>query len=239
MFIPAALAQPFYTTPPYPTEESTVVPVLVKPQTAPVLERVEAESVKKKKSSELRDETKSAVMVGYQFITSWLPSKKTLSYTYNFNHVWSLEAEYSWASIGFPISGIDLGSIKEKRYSLQMRRFSGNSFNFSFGAALNEFKARLGSDFLDSVGNEINSDFTVQNLGLTLGMGNRWQWENGFTLGVDWLRLNIPLYQSKIEDNVLESVGSEGDRDDIKKVIRAVNRIPTFVLLGVNLGYSF
>jgi len=238
-FISEVQAQPYFSTPPYPTEGSKVVPALSEPEQTEIEVAVPEEAPLKKHSKDHRAETFGTVMVGYQFITSWLPSKKTLSYTHNFNQKWSLEAEYSWASIGFPIVGIDLGSIKEKRFTLQARRFVGNSFNFTFGGAVNEFKARLGSDFIDNLGHEINSDFTVQNLGITLGLGNRWQLENGFTLGIDWLRLNIPVYETKLEDKVLESVGSEGDRDDIKKVIRAVNHIPTFVLLGVNLGYSF
>lgn len=242
------------TSPTFPSEGSEIVPEIVKPKdssaqkvvseaqpvkTDPVSEEVAKATRELSNSKQVRDQSFGSVMLGYQFLTSWLPSKKTISYTHIFNDKWSLEAEYSWATIDFPIVGVDLGAIKEKRYTLQARRYVGNSFHFSFGPILNEFNARLGSDFLDNLGNEIKSSFKVQNLGVTGGMGNRWQWSNGVTFGIDWLRINIPLIETKIKDNVLDAIINEDDQDDIKKVIRTFNRIPTFVLFGLNLGYSF
>lgn len=192
-----------------------------------------------KKNSDSREEFFGTVMVGYQFFTSWLPSKKTISYTHIFNQKWSLEGEYAWASISYPIYGIDLGEISEKRYTLQARRYVGNSFHFTFGALMNDFKARLGSDILDTFGNEINSSFRVQNLGVTGGIANRWQWNNGLTLGMDWFRVIIPLAATKIENNVLDDISDDDDQTDVKKVIRIFNRIPTFVVFGLSFGYSF
>lgn len=180
-----------------------------------------------------------SVMIGYQFLSTWLPSKKTISYTHIFNEKWSLEGEYSWSTISFPVVGIDLGEIKEQRYTLQARRYLGNSFHFTFGAVLSDFKARLGSDFLDDMGNEIRSDFKVENIGITAGMGNRWQWQNGVTVGIDWFRMNMPLFETELDDNVLKSIPGGEDQDEVKKVIRVLNRLPSFVLLGVNLGYTF
>ncbi len=253
LYIPLVHAQ--LATEKLPTEGSDVVPVLVRPEQSPVEEVVEGAQVQKistpildkaqrieteiSKTKYLRDDSTGSIMVGYQFLTSWLPSKKTISYTHIFNQKWSLEGEYSWASINFPIVGVDLGEIKEKRYTLEARRYVGNSFHFTFGAVLNEFKARLGSDFLDNLGNEIHSDFEVHNIGVTGGIGNRWQWQNGFTLGLDWFRINIPVAETKLEDNVLDDIPGGSDRKEVKKVIRALNRIPTFVLFGVNLGYTF
>lgn len=178
-------------------------------------------------------------MIGYQFLSTWLPSKKTISYTHIFNEKWSLEGEYSWSTISFPVVGIDLGEIKEQRYTLQARRYLSNSFHFTFGAVLSDFKARLGSDFLDDMGNEIRSDFEVENIGITAGMGNRWQWQNGVTVGIDWFRMNMPLFETELDDNVLKSIPGGEDQDEVKKVIRVLNRLPSFVLLGVNLGYTF
>src|SRR5690606_37663613 len=127
----------------------------------------------------------------------------------------------------------------EKRYTLQARRYGGNSFNWSFGLVYNDFNARLGGDMLDRFGAEIKSSFEVQNLGLTSGIGNRWQWQNGITLGIDWLRLNVPVIETNVRDDVLDDIGNSGDRDDVKKVIGTLNRIPTFVLLGLHVGYTF
>jgi hypothetical protein len=178
-------------------------------------------------------------MVGYELLASWIPSKKTISYTHIFNNKWSLEGEYSWSDLSTGFGLIDFGEVKEKRYTLQARRYVSNSFHFSFGGVVSEFEAGLGNDVLDRFGQNISSDFSARNLGVTGGIGNRWQWNNGFTFGVDWARVNIPVAELSVDDNVLKSLGEGNDKSDVKKVIRTFNRIPTFVLLGLNLGYTF
>jgi hypothetical protein len=240
---------------PFPSEGSAVVPDLVRPDESAVegvvhealaeeksdslATRIEKKMREIKNTKHLREESTGSALVGYQFITSWLPSKISIGYTHILNRNWSLDGEYSWASIKFPVVGIDLGEVTEKRFSLQALRYLGNSFHFSFGATLNDFKARLGSDTLDSLGNEITSSFQVQNVGVTGGTGNRWQWENGLTLGIDWFRINIPVVETKLEDQVLDEVDDSSDQSDIEKIIRTLNRVPTFVLFGLKIGYTF
>lgn len=236
------------STPPLPTEGSEAVPEVVKPVNSPVEKTVDAakevpaekkDENKTLSSRENRADSLGSVMVGYQLITSWLPSKFTFGYTHIFNEKWSLEGEYSRASISSGVGVLDFGEVKETRYTLQARRYVGNSFNFTFGPVVSAFSAELGSDVLDSFGNEISSNFSAQNIGISGGIGNRWQWNNGFTLGIDWLRINIPVAELKVEDNVLDDISDTEDQDDVKEVIRTFNRIPTFVFLGVNLGYTF
>lgn len=243
------------TAPSYPTEDSPVVPEVVKPETSPVEETVnnadpevekgpitkKIEEFKKNMTSsrENRDDSTGSIMVGYQLITSWLPSKKSVGYTHIFNEKWSLEGEYSWSTISDPLFWIDLGSIREERFILQARRYVGNSFHFSFGAAYSEFNAKLGSDFLDDFGNELRSSFEAQNVGLTGGIGNRWQWSNGITVGIDWIRINVPVMSTYIRDDVLDSISEDDEQEDVKDVIDTFNRIPTFVLFGLNVGYTF
>ncbi len=195
--------------------------------------------VRPSSSEDLREASLGTVMVGYQWITSWLPSKKTLSYTHIFSRNWTLEGEYSSQTIDTTFIGVDLGEISERRTTLHARRYFGNSFHLSFGAVFSTFKARLGGDFVDNLGNPIRSSFRAENLGLSGGLGSRWQWDNGLTLGVDWIRLNLPVLETQVNDNVLDTVDGRGKREDVKDVIRTFNRIPTFVLLGLNLGYTF
>lgn len=247
-----SLAQIISTEPPYPTENSEVVPQAVKlsespaeevvKEAQPVLEKTIIETpaeTKKENSQARRVDSFGTIMVGYQPITSWLPSKKAVSYTHIFNDKWSLEGEYSWASIEAPYIGVDLGAIKEKRYTLHARRFVGNSFHFTFGVIYSDFSARLGDEVLDNFGTEISREVEASNLGLTGGLGNRWQLNNGITWGVDWIRINIPVLETNVDDNVLDDIASESDQEDVKKVIRTFNRIPTFVLFGLHLGYTF
>jgi hypothetical protein len=190
-------------------------------------------------SESLRGVSRGTVMLGYQWITSWLPSKKTFSYTHIFSQRWTFEGEYSSQTINTRFIGVDLGEISERRTTLHARRYFGNSFHLSFGAVFSTFEARLGSDFVDNLGNPVRSSFRAENLGLSGGLGNRWQWDNGLTFGVDWLRLNVPLLEMQVNDNVLDSLDGPGNRQDVKDVLRTFNRIPTFVLLGLDLGYTF
>lgn len=248
-----SFAQDIQTTPPLPTEGSEVVPEIPKTEVSPVEEVVnDAEPVtndpgtevvpevkkspetKSYSSRENRGDSTGSMMVGYQLITSWIPSKWSASYTQNFNEKWSLEGEWSQGSISDPLIGVDVGHIKEWRATLQARRFTGNSFNFSFGPVYSHFDAKLGTDF----GVNYNSKFSAENLGISGGFGNRWQWRNGLTVGIDWMRLNIPIFETKIDDDVLDDV-TGSDSDDIKDAIKTFNRVPTFVLLGVNIGYTF
>jgi hypothetical protein len=242
---------PDSTTPPLPAENAEPVQVMEKPEVSPIEKVIdEAQPVVKEEpkpvveeiekgaltSRENRAASKGTVMLGYQFLTTWIPSKWTAGYTHIFNEDWSLDLEYSSASINTKYIGVDLGVIRENRIALQARKYAGNSFHFSFGPVLSEFEARLGSDM---VATDYSQSFSAQNLGLTGGIGNRWQWSNGVTFGIDWLRVNVPVLETSVKDNVLKDVSSSGDRKDIKDTIRTFNSLPTFVLFGLNIGYTF
>ena len=62
---------------------------------------------------------------------------------------------------------------------------------------------------------------------------------NGMTLGIDWIRINYPVVATKIDDNSVNDVADSADRNDLKDGIKTFNRIPTFLLFGLNIGYSF
>lgn len=232
-----------------------VVPEMVKPETSPVEEVVKEadpsidpgatakiEEIKTAMESSTRTNRANSlgsVMVGYQLITSWLPSKKTVGYTHIFNEKWSLEAEFTWSSVSDPVFWLDIGEVREERFYLQARRYAGNSFNFSFGGTFSNFRAKLGSDFLGDSGEELTSSFGAENIGVTGGIGNRWQWSNGLTIGIDWIRINVPVISTYVRDDVLDAVAEDDEQDDLEGVIETFNRIPTFVLFGLNIGYTF
>lgn len=243
------------STPPYPTEESLIVPEMVKPETSPVEKVIQEadtsidpgaasriEEIKTAMDSSTRAnraDSLGSVMVGYQLITSWLPSKKTIGYTHIFNEKWSLEAEFTQSSVSDPVFWLDIGEVREERFYLQARRYAGNSFNFSFGGTFSNFRAKLGSDFLGDAGQELTSSFGAENIGVTGGIGNRWQWSNGLTVGIDWIRINVPVVSTYVRDDVLDAVAEDDEQDDLEGVIETFNRIPTFVLFGLNIGYTF
>lgn len=237
---------------PLPSESGDFVPGETHPDESPFEQAVgEADTVvvgegeeivyldpeKKRRSADNRRAANHSLMVGYQFLTTWLPGKFAANYTYIHSERWSWDLEFATASIDTPITGVDLGEISEKRYSIMARRYVGNSFHFIFGGIYQDFSARASGKII-SQGVDV-ATFGAESAGATLGIGNRWQWKNGFTLGVDWLRINVPLYTTKVENDILDDIDNKSDSEDVKKVIRAFNRIPTFVVFGLNLGYSF
>lgn len=235
------------TTPELPTENSEVVPSLEKPSESKIEEVVdEAKPVEKEKkvsiqegsytSRENRAASTGTFMAGWEPFTTWIPSKWGLSYTQIINENWSVELEYYTASIDSNYVGVDLGVVKERRLTLQARKYVGNSFHYSFGPVLSDFHARLGSSIVAS---DYSQSFSAQNLGVAFGLGNRWQWSNGVTFGLDWIRVSIPVFETKVDDNVLKDVTSSGDQEDIKQIIRTFNRVPTFVVFGLSIGYTF
>lgn len=177
----------------------------------------------------------NTITIGFQYLSTWIPSKKTLGYTRTLSPKWSLEGEYSTSTLSTGIVGVDLGSVSEKRFSLLGRRYWGRSFNWVIGPYFNSVKAALGGDIKTPVDGHVQ----VEQLGLSLGFANRWSFENGFTIGFDWLRVNIPLRETKYDDKILQLVADKSSRDDVKTVLSAINRVPTFVLLGIHLGYFF
>lgn len=205
----------------------------------PVEDKIEQITSQIKSSRENRAQDVNTLLVGYQLVTSWLPSKIALSYAYTFNENWSLEGAYSFSSVNDPFFWIDLGQIQEKRFNLHALRFVGNSFHFSFGLVFSQFSARLGNQFLDQLGQRLTSSFDAQNIGVSGGIGNRWQWSNGITLGIDWIRLNVPVFETYVRDDVLDAISNQSEQEEVKDVIRTFNRIPTFVLFGLSLGHSF
>ena len=187
------------------------------------------------RSEDLRDDSFGTLSVGYQPFTTWIPGKWTASYTQIFNRYWTLEGEYSKGSLSVPVFSVDIGEIKEERVTLQSRYYPGNSFNWSFGLMYQKGEAKLGADIPATSSLDV---FEMESFGATLGFGNRWQWQNGITFGIDWFRLNQPLFGRWENESVLKTV-SANDADELKKIMRAFNTLPTFVFLGFQLGYTF
>lgn len=187
------------------------------------------------RTEDLRADSFGTLMLGYQPFATWIPSKWTASYTQIFNRKWSLEGEYSRSSLSFPLVGVDIGKIREERVNLQARYYPGNSFNWSFGLMYQHGEANLGGDIPATSGVDV---FRMESFGATGGFGNRWQWENGFSFGIDWFRMNQPLFGRWEDKGVLKTV-SKKDSDDLKRIMRAFNNFPTFVFFGLSVGYTF
>jgi hypothetical protein len=218
-------------------DEGLIDPAVDKAKKLPEASKKEIEKVTGKiiKTEDLREDSFGTVMLGYRLFTTWIPSQWTASYTQNFSRYWTVEGEYARGSLSADFFGVDLGEVTEERVTLQARHYPGNSFNISFGLLYQKGSAELGADIPKT---PVVNAFEMENFGVTAGLGNRWQWENGITVGVDWIRINQPLFNQWENDAVLKYV-SASDARHIKRIMRNFNTLPTFVVLGFAVGYTF
>lgn len=217
-----------------PVEETALQ---VQEMEEPVPEPEIIKTKEKRTSATNREDSFGSLMLGYQILNTWVPAKKTLSFAYYFNRDWGLELEYATSKFSLDIAGINLGRIEEDRYSLLGKYFVGNSFYFNFGGYVSKLELFVGDKFGDAAGNQINDSFIMDIYGASFGVGNRWIFDNGITLGVDWLRFNMPIATST-KQRILKELDEENS-DDVKSVAKIFKNFPAFTFVGVNLGYTF
>jgi hypothetical protein len=177
-------------------------------------------------------------MGGFQFLNTWVPSKITGSYTQILNRDFSLELEYATSKKDIKVAGFDAGTLKEERYTFLVKYYIGASFHIGLGPYISELSLELDENVTDAAGNRINDKAELSLVGVTFSIGNRWQFENGITFGVDWLRMNQPTGTYKVSERIFDDVDEEYE-DDVKRTDRLFRNTPTFTLFGVNVGYSF
>lgn len=170
-----------------------------------------------------------------------VPLKHGPSIGFIANENWTFELGYFAGSFGLGAVIVDLASFNEKLITATARYYPGKSFNWIFGVGWQAYDARLGSDIAGAISSDPSSiDLVrVQTLGLQLGFGNRWQWDNGFNFGVDWLTLNVPLATLSSESIALDYSGNSSVRGRIEDVLKFLRYIPTGAVARVNIGYAF
>lgn len=182
-------------------------------------------------------------MASYAGTATWIPSKLGLSYTYSPDLMKSYEVSFLRGNLAAPFFLKDLGSISDFHLSALYRSYSArNSFAVIYGLNYYKFNARMSGKYTNSASNTSNPDLNlllVESIGVTFGLGNRWQLKNGVSFGVDWFHLNMPLIVFRTEADLLKSDADKEDKNEIKNVLDLLKRVPTFAFLKFQIGYSF
>jgi len=155
---------------------------------------------------------------------------------------WVYEAQWFGGSISLDTSFFSIGSVKENLLIAQARRFVGkSSFNWIFGLSQQTYEASVGQDILvNTTGHPTSAELIkVRTLGAQLGLGNRWQLENGLMIGADWLVLNVPFMGLESSVPILDYTNDQNTKDRVNDAVKILRYIPTFALAKVQLGYSF
>jgi hypothetical protein len=185
-----------------------------------------------------RDDSFGSLMGGFQFLNTWVPSKLTGSYTQIFNRSFSAELEYATSQRNISIAGVDVGLLKESRYTFLFKYYIGNTFHVSLGPYVSDLSFDLDNKITDVFGRRLNDKAEISSVGVAFGIGNRWQFNNGITVGLDWLRISQPTGVYKVKDRIFKGLDDD-KKDDVKRTGKLFRTFPAFTFFGVNLGYTF
>ena len=184
------------------------------------------------------------VGVNYSYFDLILPSKYGFSLGYIDSPKDTYEFEYLRASVSIPVSVVkDLGSFSEVRMSLLDRHFFGEgSFNALWGLVYNSNKLEIGNAILSRIALQSIphvESLEVDTLGLVGGVGNRWRFSHGITIGADWFTWAQPLIVIKKENQFRDLATNEGDKNHIDTAVKALSYFPRISVLKLNLGIAF
>lgn len=176
-------------------------------------------------------------MLTYAPYDLWLPGKIGLT-AVKFDESRTYELAYQTASYSFDFIIDGLGKISDQRAHLTTRSHTWDgSFNFQYGLYLSSTSITLGKAYL---GVGVSSDvISVTNLGAMWGFGNKWAWENGFQMGMDYFKIFYPVTTLKKESDFLDESADQDDKDDVEELVDGLSKLPQLTLLHFEIGYRF
>lgn len=146
-------------------------------------------------------------------------------------------------SIDQTFGSANVASVTEQKFSFLNRNFShGSTFNWFYGLSYAAIESHLGKDYINSLppGSGHDPDLLqVDVLALDIGLGNRWYFENGVTLGVDWIGVTQPVATLKKKETFTDQTSNQNDKDEVNKFINFMKSFPRIYTLKLQLGYSF
>lgn len=200
------------------------------------------QKIKSPTTLENRDHSNFTIMGSYGVYNWMVGGKKGVQLGYIPSAKWTLQVDYFKGEYGLKQYRLNLFGISERLILLQARRYFGGTFNVVFGFGEREYAIELGDRIMRYVPASSQYDeklLSVKNYVVDFGVGNRWQWKNGITLGADWVAIEYPIGQSRISSGVIDAIEHEKTRRDVKRVIGVMRYMPTITVAKLNFGYTF
>lgn len=191
---------------------------------------------------DFRSQSQWTVTGNWSYLDMWMPSKIGFTIGYLQDPQNTYELDYMRGSFGLGWMGLDIGGFTDQRLSLIWRTYAArNSLNFQWGVNYNKIDVQVGSQLLSKIAaqNTQYSLIELETLGLTWGLGNRWQTKGGFVWSVDWFQVNLPLLILKSKAPFVDATPDARDRDNAQNAINLITRIPRLVAFKVQLGLAF
>ncbi len=193
-------------------------------------------------AKDFRAERHWIITGNYSYLDMMVPGKYGLTVGYVKDPANTYELDYMRGSFGLGWLGVDIGTIKEQRLSLLWRSYNKrNTFNYQMGLNYNIFDVHLGSKLINKLVGA-NYDYSVMNietLGISWGLGHRWQTKGGFVWAFDWLQVHMPIVVLRQDTPFIDATPDNNDRDNAKTTVNIIKRFPRVVALKLQLGFTF
>lgn len=169
------------------------------------------------------------------------PIKYGLNAAYTQDPNWMWELGYFTGGINFGVSKISVGGFNEALLTATGRYSPwAGSFNWIVGLSHHAYHVRLGNAIVSRLTGVGKLDvLNVQTVGLQAGVGNRWQIADNFSIGVDWVVVDIPLTTVRSQSPALEAYTNEGDRREVEEALDFMKSLWTINVLKTTIAFSF
>ncbi len=195
--------------------------------------------VRTRTNRELRAARSLSAGINWGLINMWIPNKLGGNLQYNYSETTTIALDYQSAGYKAAVFDFKFGEIKESKYGVQIKSFgSSNTFFLSYSLMRYQFKAELGTDLFGPMSLPFAPLFDIGSLGLQFGLGNQWNWDNGFTFAVEWFSVYYHAF-AKTKNTEIFNYLNANDRDKANKVVDLIYNLPIIELLKIQLNYSF
>jgi len=181
--------------------------------------------------------------VGLQLSTLSLlvPFKPGFTASWSKSPEWTFEASLLSGSLSAGVAGYDVASYKETSYQLLARYYGDNkNFNWVFGFSQEGGRFLIGNKYVSYATGVGRIDLAeLQSWAVVVGFGQRWQWKNGMTLGIEWAQISVPFKVDKTDSDFFASTATNEDKGRVRDILNILARVPRLSLAQLSVGYSF
>ena len=185
---------------------------------------------------------KTVSLVGNYGLYSFIvPGKKgaQLAWLQSPSSTWELD--YFSGDYGLNKYGINLISFGERVIVGRYRKYWQSSFNLGVGLGERTYSFELGNRLTENIPGDILNEeklIELKRYVFDFSMGNRWHFNKGFILSMDWFELSIPIGPGSKKAAIVDRVSNSEDKENTRKVLRYLNYLPTLTFLKVGIGFA-
>jgi hypothetical protein len=174
----------------------------------------------------------------YSFI---VPGKKGAQLTWLKSPGSSWELDYFSGDYGLNKYGINLISFGERVIVGRYRKYWQSSFNLGLGFGERTFSFELGNQLTENIPGDIvrkEKLIELKRYVFDFSMGNRWHFNKGFILSMDWFELSMPFGPASKKTAIVDRITSTEGRKNTQKILDYLNYLPTLTFLKVGVGFA-